>query len=61
MRYANSNLKLVKKNYKLHDPRSPILIGDADEEVVKEIIEPSYIDSQQRLMQSLNFLLDSIR
>ncbi len=50
MCYANSNMNLVKRNQKLHNPDSPLLIGDVkDGDVVKEIDEPSYIDSQQRL------------
>ena len=50
MRYANSNMKLVKKNQKLHNPNSPLLIGDVKEgDVVKEVNEPSYIDDQTRL------------
>ena len=49
--YANSNMKLVKRNQKLHNPDSPLLIGEVKEDdVVKEINEPSYIDSQQRLI-----------
>ena len=48
--YANSNMKLVKRNQKLHDPDSPLLIGDVKEsDVVKEVNEPSYIDLQQKL------------
>ena len=44
-------MKLVKKNYKLHNPNSPLLIGDVKEnDVVKEISEPSYIDTQRRLI-----------
>ena len=51
MRYANSNMKLVKKNQKLHNPDSPLLIGDVKEDdVVKEVNEPSYIDLQQKLL-----------
>ena len=47
---ANSNMKLVKRNQKLHDPDSPLLIGDVkDGDVVKEVNEPSYIDAQTRL------------
>ncbi len=43
-------MNLVKKNQKLHNPYSPLLIGDVGEgEVVKEINEPSYIDEQTRL------------
>ena len=50
MRYANSNMKLVKKNQKLHNPDSPLLIGEVKEsDVVKEVNEPRYIDTQQKL------------
>ena len=49
--YANSNMKLVKRNQKLHNPDSPLLLGEVKEsDVVKEISEPSYIDSQQTLI-----------
>ena len=44
-------MKLVKRNQKLHNPDSPLLIGDVKEsDVVKEISEPSYIDSQTQLL-----------
>ena len=37
-------MKLVKKNQKLHNPDSPLLIGDVREgDVVKEVNEPSFI------------------
>ena len=43
-------MKLVKRNQKLHNPNSPLLIGDVKEcDIVKEVNEPSYIDSQTRL------------
>ena len=43
-------MKLVKKNQKLHNPDSPLLIGGVGEgDVVKEVNEPSYIDAQTRL------------
>ena len=43
-------MKLVKKNQKLHNPDSPLLIGEVkDDDVVKEVNEPSYIDTQQKL------------
>ena len=49
--YANSNMKLVKRNQKLHNPDSLLLLGEVKEGVtVKEISEPSYIDTQQRLI-----------
>lgn len=43
-------MKLVKKNQKLHNPDSPLLIGEVkDDDVVKEVNEPSFIDTQTRL------------
>ena len=44
-------MKLVKKNQKLHNPDSPLLTGDVkDDDVVKEVNEPSYVDTQQMLI-----------
>ena len=40
-------MKLVKKNQKLHNPDSPLLIGDVNEDAVKEVIEHSFMDLQQ--------------
>ena len=43
-------MKLVKRNQKLHNPDSPLLIGDVkDGDVVKDVNEPSFIDAQARL------------
>ncbi|WP_407453015.1 hypothetical protein [Methanobrevibacter sp.] len=43
-------MQLVKKNQKLHNPDSPLLIGEVKEGgAVKEVREPSYIDKQTRL------------
>ena len=43
-------MNLVRRNQRLHNPESPLLIGDVkDCDVVKEINEPSYIDGQQKL------------
>ena len=51
MCYANANMKLVKRNQELHNPDSPLLIGEVkDDDVVKEVNEPSYIDYQQKLI-----------
>jgi len=42
--YANSNKKLVKRNLKLHDPKSPILIGKIKEDdIIKEMSQKSHI------------------
>ena len=41
----------MKRNQKLHNPDSPLLLGEVkDGETVKEVFEPSYIDSQQKLI-----------
>lgn len=51
MRYANSNMKLVKKNNKLHNPDSELLIGEiGNSDVVKEIKEPSYIETYEKVV-----------
>ena len=39
-------MKLVKRNQKLHNPDSPLLIGEVKEgDVIKEVNEPSFIDA----------------
>ena len=43
-------MKLVKKNQKLHNPDSPSDGNVKDDNVVKDVRQPSYIDSQQILM-----------
>lgn len=44
-------MKLVKKNQKLHNSNSPLLIGDVKEgDVVKEVRESSFLDIQQRFI-----------
>ena len=41
----------VKRNQKLHNPDSPLLIGDVnDGDLVMEVNEPSCIDTQQKLI-----------
>ena len=60
MCYANSNMKLVKRNQKLHNPYSPLLIGEVKEsDVVKEVNEPSYTDTQTKLL-IFNFIVFAI-
>lgn len=47
-------MKLVKKNQKLHNPDSPLLIGEAEDiDIVKEVREPSFIDTQTQLFWSI--------
>ena len=48
-------MKLVKRNQKLHNPDSPLLIGDVKEsDVVMEVNEPNYIDSQLKINVSFS-------
>ena len=42
-------MKLVKRNQKLHNPDSPLLIGEVNGDVVMEVNEPNYIDTQTML------------
>ena len=44
-------MKLVKRNQKLHNPDSPLLIGDVnDSDVVTEVNEPSYIETREKVL-----------
>ena len=44
-------MKLVKRNQKLHNPYSPLLIGDVnDGDIVKEVNEPSYIETHEKVL-----------
>jgi len=44
-------MNLVKRNQKLHNPDSPLMIGEVKEgETVMEVNEPIYIDAQTRLI-----------
>lgn len=44
-------MNLVKRNQKLHNPDLPLLIGDVkDGDVVKEVNEPSYIETYEKVV-----------
>ena len=44
-------MKLVKRNQKLHNPDSPLLIGNVkDDDVVKEVNELSYIETYEKVV-----------
>ena len=44
-------MNLVRRNQRLHNPESPLLIGDVkDCDVVKEINEPSYIETYEKVV-----------
>ena len=44
-------MELVKRNQKLHNPNSPLLIGDVKwGDVVNEVNEPSYIETYEKVV-----------
>ena len=44
-------MKLVKRNQKLHNPNSSLLIGNVnDDDIVKEVREPSYIETREKVL-----------
>ena len=44
-------MKRVKRNQKLHNPDSPLLIGHVNEgDVIKEVNEPSYIETYEKVV-----------
>ena len=46
--YANSNKRLVKRNLKLHDPKSPLLIGEINEDdIIIERKQESCISNEK--------------
>lgn len=48
--YANYDMKIVRDNMKNHNKKSPLLIGDINEnDVIRDMIQISYIDHQMRL------------
>lgn len=45
--YANTDVNLVKQNMKLHNPQSPLLLGDLmPEDVIRDAQQYSWIDNQ---------------
>lgn len=48
--YANSNIELVKQNMRVHNPKSPFLIGESEPgDVIHEAKQKSWIDKQMSL------------
>lgn len=48
--YANANAELVRQNMKLHDPKSPFLLGQSQpEDTVHQAKQESWINGQMRL------------
>lgn len=44
-------MRLVKHNQKLHNPDSSLLLGEiAEDEFVKEVREPSYIETYEKVV-----------
>lgn len=49
--YANYDRQTVVQNMKLHDPKSPLLIGHLEKgDVVKETKQKSYFDGQTEFL-----------
>ena len=45
--YANNAPKLVERNHRLHDPDSPFLIGNyEDDDIIHDVKQESWIDRQ---------------
>ena len=59
-RYANSNMKLVKRNQKLHDHDSSLLIGEVNDDVVKEVNEPSYIETHEKVLPLMHIFQSTL-
>ena len=52
--YANSNKGLVKRNLKLHNPKSPLLIGEIKEDdIIKEMEQKSLIINDNTMQTKL--------
>lgn len=48
--YANNDPKLVKVNHKFHDPDSPFLIGNyEDDDIIHDVKQESWIDNQMTI------------
>ena len=49
--YANNGIEAVKRNMKLHDPKSPFLIGNYREgDIIHDVKMESYIDNQLKFI-----------
>ena len=52
--YANSNKKLVERKFKLHDPKSPILIGEiSEDDEIKKMNQKSFIAKEKTMQTKL--------
>lgn len=52
--YANNDIEAVKRNMKLHDPKSPFLIGNYREsDIIHDVKMDSYIDNQLNFLDEL--------
>ena len=54
-------MNLVKRNQKLHNPDSPLLIGDVkDGDVIKEVNEPSYIETHEKVLPLMHIFQSTL-
>ena len=61
MSYANSNMKMVKRNQKLHNLDSPLLIGDVkDDDVVKKVREHCFIETHEKVLPLMHIFQSTL-
>ena len=58
--YANSNMKLVKRNQKLNNPDLPLLIGEVNDDVVNEVNEHSYIETHEKVLPLMHIFQSTL-
>ena len=58
--YANSNMKLIKRNQKLNNPDLPLLIGEVNDDVVNEVNEHSYIETHEKVLPLMHIFQSTL-
>ena len=58
--YANSNMKLIKRNQKLNNPDLPLLIGEINDDVVNEVNEHSYIETHEKVLPLMHIFQSTL-
>ena len=54
-------MKMVKRNQKLHNPDSPLLIGDVkDGDVVKEVRKHSFIETHEKVLPFMHIFQSTL-
>ena len=58
--YANSNMKLIKRNQKLNNPDLPLLIWEVNDDVVNEVNEHSYIETHEKVLPLMHIFQSTL-